>query len=1267
MTKALRKNIIKCITGSLGRFFAIFMIIFIGVAFYSGLKLTKPVMIATLKEQLDKDIFYNLRLISTIGFNDDEVNAIKNIDGVNSVEGSYSMDFLATNDELTQTFRAHLITEDINRITLVSGRLPEKSNECVVDSYNFSKDSIGKTLKLSEKNDTDTLDFFVHDEYVITGLVKSPFYMSFEYGTTSLGNGTLDTFAYFPKDAFDSEYYTEIYLTFDEDLPLYSDEYDDLSDKMEDVLDKEVTLLLNQRYNDLLADAEEELKDGQETLNEKEADGKKELSDAKTELDDALKSLNEAKETIADGKDELDDARTKLDDARTKLDDAANQLSAGSSSWLAAIDEAEVTYADGLKTIEEAKNEAASKITEARYQLTASETLYNKSLSEYNIGVSQYDEGVRQVQEGYTSYYEGLTTYNNGLMQYKQGLSIYNENLKKFKAGEAEYEKGLAEYESGKAKYEAGLAQYEAGYAELTKSEAELNEASLQLEQFKPFISEEEYNAKKGELLAGAEILNKKKLELSAAKEILDKTDEQLKNAKIELDNAAIALSSSKPELDKGKHELEESEKQLAESKEVLDKSKEKLDNSDSELVKAKADLDNARIQLQEFREKLDDGKLEIEENEIKIQQELRDAEDKLSLLRSGIDSFKSGVDSYNSGLEDFYEGLAEYEDGLTKYEDGKKEYEDGKKEYNDGKKEFDEKIADAKNDIADAEEKLEDARSKDVKLYILDRMTTIAYNSFMTDSIIVEKISAVFPVFFFLVAALVCSTTMSRMVDDERTQIGTLRALGYSRRSIVSKYLIYSGSAAAAGCLAGYFAGGYIFPKVIWICYQMRYRISGFVSVYTAGLFLVGLATSLLCSMGIAFLSCLSEMRSEPADLIRPKSPASGKRILLERITPLWNSLSFLIKVSLRNVFRFKKRMIMMILGIAGCTALVITGFGIKDSVANIVNFQYDDIHTYDIVANFDNVTNEALRDSVISSFKKDIDNAYIIYQTSLTIKSHNFSKTANLIVSDNESITDVIRLTDKKSGQSITFPDKGNVIITNKLAEITNTKVGDTITLSVSDTENADFTVSAIADNYVNNFVYLSKESFEEGFGTYEPKTLLISTLEDTDNFQLAADIENDNEIASIQVIEQTRNTISSIMTSLDYVVILVIASAAALAFVVLFNLGNINISERVREIATIKVLGFHRNETSGYVFRENFLLTLMGIIAGIPLGIIFHRFVISQINVEVLSFKVIIKPVSFVFSAAMVILFFFVTNLILGRKLSEIDMAESLKSIE
>ena len=545
--------------------------------------------------------------------------------------------------------------------------------------------------------------------------------------------------------------------------------------------------------------------------------------------------------------------------------------------------------------------------------------------------------------------------------------------------------------------------------------------------------------------------------------------------------------------------------------------------------------------------------------------------------------------------------------------------------------------------------------------------MTTIAYNSFMTDSIIVEKISAVFPVFFFLVAALVCSTTMSRMVDDERTQIGTLRSLGYSRRAIVSKYLIYSGSAAATGSLAGFFAGGYIFPKVIWICYQMRYRIAGFVCVYFLRLFIISLIASLLCSMGVAFLSCLSEMRSVPAELIRPKAPASGKRIFLERITPLWNRLSFLIKVSLRNVFRFKKRMIMMILGIAGCTALVITGFGIKDSVANIVNFQYDDIHTYDIVVNFDKEIDEEIRDSIVNANSSDIESAFTIYQASLTMKSHNISKTAILISSADENITDVIRLTDKKTGESLAFPHAEDVIITNKLAEITNTSVGDTITISVSDTENADFTVSAIADNYVNNYIYINPESYKNAFGSYEPKTLFVSTKPETDNFSLAAKIENDNDIASIQVIEQTRNTIASIMSSLDYVVILIIASAAALAFVVLFNLGNINISERVREIATIKVLGFHRNETGGYVLRENFLLTLMGIVVGLPLGIIFHRFVISQINVEVLSFKVIIAPLSFLYSAVIVVLFFFITNLILGRKLSAIDMAESLKSIE
>lgn len=608
--------------------------------------------------------------------------------------------------------------------------------------------------------------------------------------------------------------------------------------------------------------------------------------------------------------------------------------------------------------------------------------------------------------------------------------------------------------------------------------------------------------------------------------------------------------------------------------------------------------------------------------------------------------------------------GLSSYNDGVKELADGKAEYEDGLKDYEDGKKEFDEQISDAEQKIADAKQELADLKKPE--LYVLTRDANAGYVSFESDSTIVEKLSGLFPIFFFLIAALVCSTTMTRMIDDERTQIGTLRALGYSRGSILAKYLLYSGSAAALGCVIGYFAGGYVFPFVIWTAYGMLYSIPGFVILYDPVLFVIALAASLLCSAGTTYLALRIEMQNMPANLIRPKTPAAGKRIFLERITPLWKRLKFLHKVSLRNIFRFKKRMIMMILGIAGCTALVLTGFGIHDSVANIANFQFDDIQKYDVSAQFSDTLTEDKINEVESDHKSELDAATAVQMTSGDVTGDSITKSAYIVASDDPAITDIFDL--HIDGKTVPYPGKGEVLLTEKLAELTDIKTGDTVTVSVSDTEKAELKVAGLVENYVQNYLYMTGETYamvaDKG---YEPKTLLLRVNDSADEYALSAALSKTDGVSSVSVVTDTRNMIDRMMQSLNYVVALVLISAGALAFIVLFNLGNINLTERVREIATIKVLGFHSGETGAYVFRENIILSMMGIVVGLPLGVLLHTFVLMQIRVDMVSFKAVIAPVSFLLTVIMVVLFTVITDLVMRKKIAKIDMAESLKSIE
>ncbi len=553
----------------------------------------------------------------------------------------------------------------------------------------------------------------------------------------------------------------------------------------------------------------------------------------------------------------------------------------------------------------------------------------------------------------------------------------------------------------------------------------------------------------------------------------------------------------------------------------------------------------------------------------------------------------------------------------------------------------------------------LEDSVPKP-ELYVLDRNMNTGYAGYSSDTSIVRDIAKIFPVFFFLIAALVCSTTMTRMIDDERGQIGTFRAMGYNSSSILLKYMLYSGSAGLIGCITGFFIGCRVFPFVIARAYRMLYNFGETTIFYfSPGLLIVCMIVSLVCTMGTTFFACRNELRGMPAELIRPKAPPAGKRILLERIKPLWKRMKFLHKVTARNIFRFKKRMLMMIIGIAGCSALVLTGFGIKDSVSNIANFQFEDIDTYDISIIFKSSINDAIREDFV-----DITHIEL-YQTTVELQVKNAVKSVYLIAAEGDSLPGYVEMHWVK-GDS--YPGLGEIALSEKVAEMTGKKIGDEVTITLSDSREVKLRLAATFENYVWHYGFISPETYTKYFGAdYAPNTIYVNTASDEDAYSLGATLSNMKGVVSLNVVPELKDRVDKMMVMMNAVIWVVIGSAGALAFIVLINLSNINITERKREIATIKVLGFYHTETGSYVFRENFVLTLMGAFLGLPLGILLHSFVISQIKVDMVSFKTIIFGRSFAFAIVIVIGFSLVVDLLMRRKLDRIDMAESMKAVE
>ena len=550
---------------------------------------------------------------------------------------------------------------------------------------------------------------------------------------------------------------------------------------------------------------------------------------------------------------------------------------------------------------------------------------------------------------------------------------------------------------------------------------------------------------------------------------------------------------------------------------------------------------------------------------------------------------------------------------------------------------------------------------------YVLDRSSNTGYMCYDNDTNIVDGVAKVFPIFFFLIAALVCSTTMTRMVDDERGQIGTYRALGYSNTSIIMKYMIYSGSSALIGCLVGFFGGCYLFPYVISEAYRMLYDFGDGISFYfSSGLLAICIAVSLLCSMGTTYLACKNELRCMPADLIRPKAPTAGKRILLEKISFIWKRMKFLHKVTARNVFRFKKRMFMMILGIAGCTALVLTGLGVRDSVTNLAEFQYGDIDIHDIEVTVKALKSDAVREQLEELAGDALKGSTELYKTSVELHLKDSVKTLYLIVAEGDTLDGYVHFNMESGGDG--YPGYGEVMLSEKIAELSGLSVGDEITLTDTDAGEVNLVISGIFQNYVWHYAYVTPETYEAYFGKdYEPNTLYVNVTDDKSAYETGAALKKLDAVMNVTVVSEVKDRVSNMMKMMDAVVALVIGSAGALAFIVLFNLSNINITERVREIATIKVLGFYSGETGAYVFRENLVLTAIGIVVGLPLGVLLHRFVMSQIQVDMVAFAVEVMPISFVYTVVIVLLFFIIVDLIMRPKIEKIDMAESLKSIE
>lgn len=1147
MEKSLLKDSIRQIKNTLKRFLSIVAIVLLGVGFFAGITATSPDMKDTVDKYFDDENVMDIEIISTLGLTDEDIEALKQVEGTKDVVGTYSIDATFSNGKKEYVVKIESMPNEINNVILQEGNLPQNANECVVESslLTWTGYKIGDYITLNpqkvesstslvdigisgddeqtngsnmgnnktaendnnlKENQSDETNNNLNEEnsyedstvknkrVKIVGTVQSPLYISRSRGSSKLGSGSVNYYMYMPKENFNMDVYTIAYISVDgaKDLKTYSDEYKDkvkgVIDNIEDISDERKQA----RYNCI-------------------------VNNAQSKLDDAQKEYDEQKQKAED----------ELQDAQNKIDNGKAQIEAGEKELKKARNQANTEFENADKKLEEAEEQLNSAKTE--FETKKQET--EKQLSEAQKNV----DNLNQVKSNYENLKKQKKDIESQVGQIEESLKALNQNP------EVNADK-ITELTKNKATLEATI--------------SEINAMILQIET-------------------------------------------SLSNQGIQ--DLSKTIASINSQIEQGKQELLNAENTINQNEKELESQKEKL-------AQTKTSTYNT---LKNNEQKLENSKQEIAENEQKLEDARKETQEKLD--------------------------------------------------------EAQEKLNDAKTQIAKIEKPT---------WYILDRNSNYGYAEYIQDTDRIGNLAKVFPIVFFLVAALISLTSMSRMIEEQRVQIGTLKALGYNKIQISFKYIIYAFLATIIGGIAGMIIGFKLLPAIITMMYGMMYTLPKAECVIRMDIGMLGLGFALICTLGATIYTCVKELKEKPAELMLPKAPKPGKRIMLEKITFIWKRLKFTNKVTARNVFRYKKKMLMTVIGVAGCTSLIIAGFGIRNAIGNMIPNQYGEIFKYDGTIEFkDDVTKTQIQEEneKVKSLDK-IEDTLPSYMKTVEITSIQNSQTINLVVPEQtDRLNEFIGLRSRKHKKETYTLDDESVIISEKIANLLKIKVGDTITIKNTDDIEKDVKVGAITENYIYHFMYMSSNLYNKLYGenTYKPNTLLIKEVEGTteDDEETAGKtiLKDDTVVAGVSFLSRTKDIFADVMDKMQLVVYILIISAGLLAFAVLYNLSNVNISERIRELATIKVLGFYDKEVFNYITKETRILTVLGIFLGLFGGYFLSMFAVKTCELDMIMFNYDIGKMCFIYGIAITIIFAEIVNLAVNRTLKKISMTESLKSVD
>lgn len=1172
INRILITDALRTIERSQARFISIIAIVALGVSFFVGTNATAPDMRDTISQYLEQSNSMDIRVISTSGITDEDIAVISSINGVKSVVGQKFVDgVVRINGEIISDIdgselavRAFALdinsvyanasgTDDpayMNRPQLIKGSWPTAANQCLVDASMLSTPEqfqIGSVLKI-EGDGIDITSSLVNTEYTIVGIIRSPRFISYERGSSTVGTGKLGAFFYVPADNFTQDYYSEmcISLTGSEKYDPFSDEYKAYVKRYTDYISQISPEILSQRTQGLKQEYTAKVASAEIEYATAKADIELQLANGKAQVDQILDMAQNGDRKLVEYKTEYNQKAT---EAAQTIDASKLEHSTQYAAWEAKRNE---------------YNEAMEKVN----KYSNAETQLETAKTEYNVASLQVNTLYTTV-----SYFEDLVaTTRSAMDQFNASQdNTVGDIINRFE--------------------QSGLVG-----AEVDQILASINSLTA----------------------------------VGTAEEMMAYMEPQLQTLEVKLASSKAELSEAKTLLAEKKAELDNAEQLVKELKELEPK-----------LKIAKAELDEAEKKLTEAGYDIQFGELEV---------------------LSQLSDMKNQINAYETSLVMAKEKAKTIE----------AEYEQAKNEANT-------KLEQTKNQLEEARTFL--LNLDNAKWYVHDRSEALlGFEDYGQMADRMAAISLIFPWFFFIVAALVCLNTMTRMIEEERTRLGTFKALGFTDKEIMSKYLIFAFLASVIGSVSGSFLGCALFPMMFSMAFGILFAVPEILISYRFAFALPGILISIAVTVFATWYTCNSNLKVVPASLMRSKAPKSGKKVFLEKFPFIWSRLSFTWKVTMRNVFRNIKRFFMATMGVAGCTALLLAAFGLDSSIDRTIQYQFideDSICQYDmqVVLNgsYDTTVSSCDAFEVVRT-NTEVASAMLSYMTvhnTISAYSDELMETYLLVPENAAALNNYVNLRDRVSETPYSLGASG-AIITEKLADTLEIGPGDVIRIMVNDEQGVNVPVAAVTENYALHYIYMSKDVYTAVFGSnpaynYITANLKNPSMDGAARSELAKSLMSEYEISAVAFTNEMESSFQNILDSLSIVIVIIIVCAGLLAFIVLYNLSIINITERTKEIATIKVLGFDDMEVSAYIFRENIILSIIGIVEGLFCGIGIHWVVIKLAEVDIIMYGRGITPLSFLYAAALAFVFSMTVNFVLHKKLQKVDMVESLKSIE